>query len=47
MLLSMNLHGLDVALNEIEWRGWMLLSMNLLGADVALNELEWCGCCSQ
>ncbi len=43
----MNLHGVDVAHNEFEWRGWMLLSMNLHGADVALNEYAWRGCCSQ
>ena len=53
MLLSMNLHGVDVALNELEWHNlglalnellWMFLSMNLHAVDVALNEFEWCGC---
>ena len=51
MLLSMNLHGVDVALNELEWHNlglalnellWMFLSMNLHAVDVALNEFAWC-----
>ncbi len=41
MLLSMNLNGADVALNEIEWRNVMLLSMSLHGVNVVLNEIEW------
>ena len=53
MLLSMNLHAVDVALNKLEWHNldlalnellWMFLSMNLHAVDVALNEFEWCGC---
>ena len=39
----MNMHAVDVAHTEFEWRGWMLLSMNMHGVDVALNEFAWFG----
>ena len=47
----MNLHGVDVALNEYacceccpqsNCMVWMLLSMNMRAVDIALNKLEWC-----
>ena len=57
MLLSMNMHGVDVAHTEFEWRGWMLLNMHAVdvaineffmhAVEVGLNEFACCGCCSQ
>ena len=37
MLLSMNMHAVDAAINEFFMHA----------VDVALNEVAWCGCCSQ
>ena len=41
LLFSVNLNGVEVALNHFEWR----FSMNLNDVEVVLKEFKWFGGC--